>query len=395
MIPSLRTLLLILLLGSGLPLAAQAKLLGVSVSPKQGSADLTQGQSFQIHWLVSTTPAHEGGAFSAQGQIIDPVTSAVLQAVNAPLKRDQGAGPFAFDETLALSPAQLQEWHTKGISALHYQRSFSSRTGEAVVVSADLSIQLSGQPDSPVARTPMAGLFMHRLGLRFENARNRRNFPTGSALRARVDLHYSGTGLLQGEWQIAREGTGAAPLFKPLASVRKQLALEKRDFLVSPELPTAETGSYRVRFCVIPLLVSPDRLTLDSQCPEPELIAELGYRVGPDGSREQADIALLTPGAITLTPTTALEWQPLAGTAVYQLQIFKASPETSAKTTEVEGADLVLRMVSGPQQTRQHLSQWARQQLQPGQQYQWRITAHDENAQLLGRSPLASFTYLP
>ena len=80
----------------------------------------------------------------------------------------------------------------------------------------------------------------------------------------------------------------------------------------------------------------------------------------------------------------------MPGVAVYQLQIFKANPGA-----DVEGADFVVRMVSGSQQTRLHLSEWARQQLQSGQQYRWRITAHDENAQLIGTSVFAEFTYLP
>jgi hypothetical protein len=381
---------IILTLCSLLPPLAHAKLLGVSVSPKQGIADVAQGQSFAVRWRVSTTPSHDGGAFSPQGQIIDPVTSAVLLAVNNPLSRSEGAGPFNFEETLALTPAQLQEWQTKGITALRYQRSFSSASREALVVTGDLMIQLSGHGEANVPRSPSAGLFVHRLTMRFENARNRRSFSAGSSLRARVDLHYSGTGLLQGEWQIAREQSGQKSPFKPLVSVRKQLPLSRREYLVSPELPTTEPGQYRVRFCVIPLVVTPDRLTLDSQCPEPELISELVYQVGADHLRNLVAIELVTSRAITLTPTTALQWKPINGVAVYQLQIYK-----SGATAEVEGADFVLRMVRGPDQTRLHLSDGARQQLQPGQQYRWRITAHDEDAKMIGSSALAEFTYLP
>lgn len=376
--------------GCFLSSAAHAKLLGVTVSPKQGTADVAQGQSFPVRWRVSTTPAHEGGAFSAQGQIVDPVTSAVLQAVTHPLKHNGGAGPFAFEETLALTPTQLQEWQAKGITAVRYQRSFSSSTRESLVVTGDLMIQLSGHDETSIPRSPSAGLFVHKLILRFENARNRRNFTAGSSLRARVDLQYSGTGLLQGEWQIAPEKPGEKPLFKPLASVRKQVTLGGREYLVSPSLPTTEAGQYRLRFCVIPLLVTPDQLSLDPLCPEPELSAEAIYRVGTDSSRNAAEIELLTSRAITLTPTTALQWKPLSGAIVYQLQIYKAR-----NTEEVDGADFVLRMVSGPQQTQLHLSDWARQQLQQGQQYRWRITAHDENAQLIGSSAFAVFTYMP
>jgi len=258
------------------------------------------------------------------------------------------------------------------------------------VVTGDLMIQLSGHGETNIPRSPSAGLFVHKLTLRFENARNRRSFTAGSSLRAKVDVQYSGTGLLQGEWQIAQDNAGEKPLFTPLASVRKQVALGRREYLVSPSLPTGDAGQYRLRFCVIPLLVTPDQLGLDPQCPEPELSAEANYRVGADNGRNAAEIELLTSRAITLTPTTALQWKPMSGAVVYQLQIYKAS-----NADEVDGADFVLRMVSGPLQTQLHLSDWARQQLQQGQQYRWRITAHDENAQLIGSSVFAMFTYMP
>ena len=373
-----------------LPTVTLAKLTGASVNPKQGNADITQGQSFNVRWVISTTTDHSGGVFSSQGQIIDPVTGAVLTAVTHPLNRNEGAGPVVFEETLALTPEQLQNWQSKGISAVAYQRSFSSAAKEATVITSELTIYLSGDSDSRIPRAPAAGLFFHKLGLRFENARNRRSFPAGSSVRARVEMRYSGTGLLQGEWQIAREQTGAKPLFTSLVSVRKQLPLSRREFLVSPELPTSEPGQYRVRFCVVPQVITPEQLAIDSQCPEPELTTELMYRVGPDTSRESVEIELVTSLAITVTPTTTFQWKPAEGTAVYQLQIFKAE-----EGIDVGGADFVLRMLCGGNKTQLHLSEMARQQLQPGEHYRWRITAHDENGQLIGTSTFAEFTYLP
>lgn len=373
-----------------LPPLAHANMLGVAVSPKQTTADVTQGHSFPVRWRISTTPGHSGGAFSAQGQIIDPITSGVLLSITHPLKQGDGAGPYSLDETLTLTPAQLQEWQAKGITAVRYQRSFGSATRESLVVTGDLMIQLSGSGEPNMPRSPSAGLFVHKITLRHENTRNRRYITAGSSLRARVDLHYSGTGLLQGEWQVAQEKAGEKPLFKPLLSVRKQLPLSRREYLISPGLPTTEAGVYRVRFCVLPLLVTPDQLGLDPLCPEPELSSELQYRVGADTSPSSGEIELLTSRAITLTPTTPLQWKAMSGTVVYQLQIYRNNGNA-----EVEGADFVLRMISAAQDTRLFLSEAARQQLLPGQRYRWRITAHDDNAQLIGSSPLAEFTYMP
>lgn len=373
-----------------LPLQTQARMLGVTVSPKQTTADVTQGLSFPVRWRVSTTPAHSGGAFSAQGQIIDPITQGVLLSITHPLKQADGAGPFGFEETLTLTPAQLQEWQAKGISAVRYQRSFGSASQESLIVTGDLMIQLAGAEEPNLPRSPSAGLFIHKLTLRHENTRNMRSVRANSPLRARVDVHYSGTGLLQGEWQVAQAKAGEPPLYKPLLSVRKQLPLGRREYLISPALPTAEAGVYRVRFCVIPLLVTPDQLGLDPQCPEPELASELLYRVGVDTSRTSAEIELVTSRAITLTPTTPLQWQPLPEAVVYQLQIYRSNG-----SAELDGADFVLRMISAGHDSRLFLSDWARQQLVPGERYRWRVTAHDANAQLIGTSALAEFTYMP
>ncbi len=384
------SLLICLLTLSLLPTQTQAKLLGATVTPKQTHADVSQGQSFMLHWVVSTTPDHSAGAFSAQGQVIDPVTGAVLLSVTQPLSRTEGTGPFPFDETLALTPTQLQEWQAKGISALSYQRSFSSATQGAVVITTDLMILLSGNTDANTPRAPAAGLFFHKLGLRFENARNRHSFPTSSSLRARADLRYSGTGLLQGEWQIARELEGGTPQFNTLASVRKQLPISQREYLVSPELPTSEPGQYRVRFCVVPQVITPEQLTLDPQCPEPELTTELTYRVGAETSRNINQIELVTAHAITASPVTTFEWKPLTGTAVYQLQIFKFDDGS-----DVDGADFVLRLLTGGDNPQLHLTELAHQQLQSGQHYRWRIVAHDEDGLLIGSSEFAEFIYLP
>lgn len=371
--------------------SGHASLLGVTVSPKQVSADVASGQTLAVRWIVSTTPEHTSGAYSAQGQLIDPVTSAVVQTINHPLKQADGAGPVRLDETLSLTPAQLQEWHAKGISALRYQRSFGSNAQDSRVVTAELTIAPKGPSDASAPRAPSAGLFMHKLGMRLENARNRRSLSAGSPLRARVDLRYSGTGVFDAEWQVAAPAKdGGTSSFTSLAKVRKQLGLERRDYLVSPELPTTDPGVYRIRFCILPQVVTPDQLTLDAQCPEPELATELSYRVEGNAARDVQLLELVTPRAITLTPATPLEWKALVDVAAYQLQIYHAGNDES-----LDGSSLVLRMFSSGNKTRLHVSEWARQQLEAGKQYRWRITAHDENGQQIGASAVAEFTYMP
>lgn len=388
--------LLSVLLPASLAFAAVS---GVTVSPKQGTLDVAQGGSLTLKWVVSTSPAHAGGAFSAQGLLTDPVTGAILHTVATPFNRTEGSGPLHFDEVLALTPAQLQEWEAKGISAVSYQRAFGSSASDTgnktAAASANLIITLTGAADPTTPRTPAAGLFIHKLNLRFANARNKKRFSPGSSLRAKLDLRYSGTGLLQGTWQIASEvGTGAKPVFTTLAQVRRQLKLAQREFLVSPELPTQEPGNYRLRFCVQPLIVVSDQLHIDGQCPEPELMAEIDYRIdGKDAPRTTVEIELLTALSMTLTPQTPLKWNKLKGAVAYQVQIFKSGNDDVEDA--VDGAEFVVRMISSPDRTQLYLSELARQQLQPGQQYRWRVTAHDENALLIGTSEFAEFTYLP
>lgn len=376
---------------------ALASVTGVTISPKQGSLDSAQGGSLNLKWVVSTSPAHSGGAVSTQGLLTDPVTGAILHTVATPFNRAEGSGPLHFDEVISLTPDQLQQWQARGISALSYQRTFGSASDDGsktAVASASLIITLTGQAGATTTRAPSAGLFVHRLTLDFENARNKKRFLPGSPLRARLDLRYSGTGQLQGTWQIAPQtATASKPLFTTLAQVRTQLKLARREFLVSPELPTDQPGLYRLRFCVQPLAVVSDQLHLDGQCPEPELMAEIDYRIdGKDAPRTAAEIDILSSHAMTLSPQTPLKWSRLKGAAVYQVQIFKIQ---DVAEEAVGGAEFVVRMVSGAERTQVFLSEQARQQLQPGQQYRWRVTAHDENAQLIGASELAEFTYLP
>ncbi|HVL01811.1 MAG TPA: hypothetical protein VM553_18465 [Dongiaceae bacterium] len=378
---------------------AAAAVMGVTVSPKQGELNVTEGGAINLKWVVSTSPAHAGGAYSAQGLLTDPVSGATLHTVATPFNRTDGSGPLHFDEVLTLTPAQLQEWQAKGISALAYQRSFGSATADAskqsAVASANLIITLAGTTDTAKPRAPAAGLFIHKLNLRFTNARYKRRFMPGSSVRAKLDLRYSGTGLMQGSWQIASVvGDGSKPIFTTLAQVRKQLKLVQREFLVSPELPMQTPGSYRLRFCVEPLVMAPEQMPLDGQCPEPELMAEIDYRIdGNDAPKATAEIEILSARAMTLSPQSPLQWSRLKGTVVYQLQIFKSG--NADVEDAVDGAEFVARMISGPERTQVYLSEMVRQQLQPGQQYRWRVTALDENAQLIGASEFAEFTYLP
>ena len=381
-------LLFPLLLAISLITAARADIIGVTVSPKQDSADISQGQSFTVRWVVSTTPAHDSGAFSPQGQILDPVTGAILQTVATPFNRSEGAGPLHFEETLALTAAQLQTWHKQGINAVTYQRSFSSAANAPGVTGTRMTILLSGGDQASQPHSPSAGLFIHNLSLRFENAGSQPISPDMD-LRAHLDLQYSGAGQLQGNWEIAREN-GTTPLtFTHLANISRRLPLDSQAFLISPQLPT-DPGHYRLRFCVLPAVPSADQLQVDSQCPQPQLMAEMQYGVGKATDTAPAEIQLVSPQALSLTPQTPLQWKKLPGTVVYQLQIFNV-----ASGEDLAGGDLVASMLAGADKPELHLSQRVRQLLQSGKQYRWRVTAHDADARMIGSSPVAEFTYLP
>jgi hypothetical protein len=103
-----------------------------------------------------------------------------------------------------------------------------------------------GDPPPPTPTTPVGTLFIERLGLHFENHRPEiRVEQNQKRLQAFAEVQYSGTGLLQGYWEV--DG-------RIWSFVNRHLVFGNVVTLESPSLPglpTTESGLHRVRLVLL------------------------------------------------------------------------------------------------------------------------------------------------
>ena len=87
------------------------------------------------------------------------------------------------------------------------------------------------------------------MALSFDNGAPLRLLSRREPLSAQAEINFTGTGLLQGEWEVAGPpSTSSEPFYRTLSQVRQYFAAGASQVLKSPALPTDSAGLYYVRF---------------------------------------------------------------------------------------------------------------------------------------------------
>jgi hypothetical protein len=239
------------------------------------------------------------------------------------------------------------------------------------------------------------------LQLEFATGNNLTLAAQQSELQANLTVVHSGTGVLEGRWQLAEPGsTEGRPLYRTLALLRKNLDNSQRSVLSSPLLPTNRAGRYLLRFCVTNRDMIADSMTVDGQCPIDNLIIQASYQVQGATQTMLGNILGLSPNQQAADEQTPFSWQAVSGAKVYQMQIFElttadADLPSSKISTELLEPRFVVGMLLPSDTTNVPLSELVRSKLHSGQRYLWRITAHDESGRLLASSDESNFSYQP
>lgn len=375
---------------------AQAAFTGVRATPRQAQINASSGATLSINWQVLTTIDHTTGAFSPDALIIDPATRATLTAIPRTFNA-VGAGPFSFREVITLDPGLVRTWIDRGSTRVVLQRTFGDAAGNSM--SATVILTLNRSKLQATRRGAQDVFSVNALRLEFDTGNNTKVATANEAMRASLTVSYSGTGLLQGRWQIAEPGSSEGlPLYRTLAIVNTNLHAGQRSTLRSPALPTSRPGKYLLRFCVTNRFdVDPDG---DTQCPNPALVAHASYQVQGSIDGNVRRIAGMSPDRRPVSAQTPFSWEPLAGARVYQLQIFALdSADADLLSSRAENDPVTPEFVGGmllkADTTNTALSVSARNKLVPGHRYLWRVTAHDDSGQLIGMSAESSFVYEP
>jgi hypothetical protein len=372
-------------------------LTAASVSPQRNRMLADRDNRFTASWQVVTGQGHSNGVVSNSARLVNPRNGATLATVGGTLVAS-GGGPFTFTEEVQLEADLVAGLLDQGMHLVALRRSFVDPIGGGAV-EASMSLQLSRSELSMTRDAVTGSLSVQGLLLEFSNGNDIALVEMNEPLRVKLIMSHSGTGLLEGRWQVAEPGsTDSLPLYRTLALVRRNITATQRSILKSPVLPTSRIGKYRVRFCVTNRDMDRDGSSATGQCPIENLVIEAAYQVQGGESMGVTSIRTLSPNREHIHADTAFSWQPVTGARVYQMQVFALVPGSgdlpSAEEQEVTvEPKFIVGMVLPAETTRTPLSELICSKLRPNQRYLWRITAHDETGRLLGISADASFVF--
>lgn len=376
---------------------AQGSFNNARVSPLQRQFYANQDNSLQLSWQVTTGINHTNGVVSPAARILNPATGAVLATLGEVLSAP-GAGPFLFGETLELDAALMQTLLAANSPRLVVERVFSDPIGGGNT-RAYMTLILNRSNLAATRANGSGELALYGMRLVFDTGNDLALVTENTALSAQLTLSYSGSGLLEGRWQIAEPGsTEALPQYRTLALVRQQLASSQRLVLESPALPSERAGKYLLRFCVTNRNLVPEGASEDPQCPVPEWVIDAGYQV--QAQKGLKAITGLTPSQQAVNGRTPFRWPAVTGASVYQLQVFALSAPALAGPASQQARvsdepQFVVGMVLPKTTTESPLSELVRSKLLPGQRYLWRITAHNAAGKMLAASADYTFVYEP
>ncbi len=373
------------------------RLSAASVSPQRNQLLADRDNLFTASWQVVAGQGHANGVVSNSARLVNPRNGATLATVGGTLVAS-GGGPFMFTEEVQLDAGLVAGLLDKGMRLVALRRSFVDPIGGGAV-EASMSLQLSRSGLSMTRDALTGSLSVQDLRLEFSNGNDIDLVEMNEPLQVKLILSHSGTGLLEGRWQVAEPGSSdSLPLYRTLALVRRNITTTQRSILKSPVLPTSRAGRYRVRFCVTNRDMDRDGSSATGQCPIENLVIDAAYQVQGGESMGVTTIRTLSPNREHIYTDTAFSWQAVTGAKVYQMQVFALVPGSGSLPSAEEQAETVeprfiVGMVLPAETTRTPLSELIRSKLRPNQRYLWRITAHDETGRLLGISADASFIF--
>ena len=382
----IRLLLGVLLLTLFLTQQTLAAVTGVSTLPKQAQVTANKSNILRINWRIATDVGHSSGATSTQAELVDPSGKIVVPIPVAGVLNATGVGPYSISETINLSSIDLTPFRDQGVRRILLRREFSAPLApgfSANVLVTIVDSQLSA------ARDGSSELTINRLALDFSDGRIVKLVEPGEALSAELNISYSGTGLLQGRWQISEPGSATGHhAYRTLGLVRKQLNRSQRIALKSPQLFTDVPGKYRLRFCVTNSeFIDRTAPIDDASCPNTQLSVAIAYQVSEVPRNKVAVIGDLTPESGRVDVTTDFGWAPTTGAVLYQLQVFVPASDPDSLPSFLTG------MLLPSSDSTVRLSSLVLSKLVSGQRYLWRVTAHDQEGRLLARSEERVFIY--
>lgn len=260
-----------------------------------------------------------------------------------------------------------------GYNVINYTRVFDDGSGP-----------VNGHFTITIRSSAAAGFNVTRIALAFDNGSSVRVAALNEKIQVSAEIGFTGSGSLQGLWEVAGPVAAGQPFFRPLAPVHQPLTMGNKQTLASADLPTETAGTYLLRL----------RITE----PKPGFTEPvLRYVVLGARPAETRPLAVVAPANdVLLAPDTSFAWEPVRSARLYQLEIYAVSrnltdslpdlgavgapPATVPETSPLGGV-----LVAEPD-TRTTLSAALRARLTPGARYRWRVVAIGDDGRIVGES---------
>ncbi|MDD5389676.1 MAG: hypothetical protein PHD37_10040 [Gallionellaceae bacterium] len=337
---------------------------------------------FNVTWRVRTTSGPS--VTSSQGQFLTGgrAGGAVLGTVPLTLSRSVAAGASALiTESVNVPQVVIQKALALNVDEVVYRRYYADPT-DVVPIPFDVRVVITG--------AQAAGLSVNRQAIAFDDNTPVRIVAPRLFLGAWSEITLSGSGLVEGVWEIAEPpSTSGQAVFRTLRVVRQFAQSGAPLRLDSPALPTHSPGLYLLRL----------RLTQ----PLPEFDApEIRYFVAQPGATPAArELRLLSPGpGALLEENTRFTWASQEGTQSWLLVLYERPAGLAGNLPELgaaplpDAAELAQLTKAAPAagivvpggQSGVTLSAMARTHLKSGGAYLWRVLGLGKDGVVLGES---------
>jgi hypothetical protein len=374
---------------------AEALLVSATGNPPSVSAASNRLASVPVTWTVLADPGNNGTTTVTSGSvtIMDSAGDVVYATIPRLISRPVAPGgsvsisdsvPIPRSVMLAMMRAATAIGQIAAGSTFVLQRSFTD--DNLNFVTASVNLYLAGGS---------GGLFqIEQMALYFDDQSTVRLVRKDDSLNALLDIRFTGSGQLRGNWELATPAsTAGEPVFSTLHLVRQSLAGNQVTRIRSPNLPTGQEGVYLLRF----------RVTEPDSGFEPVYVRYLVTRTGQP-EKPPASVRLLSPGQGALVGAdTRFEWAADADAAAWQLEIFRKPQQNAAgqlpdlgtaadspAAPAVDGPPVTGMMLTGEKHASQ-LSRVTLDHLEPAQGYWWRVRAIGSDGSVIAESPLGEF----
>lgn len=355
--------LLLLLANTGTALAVPS-ITGVSASPSSRNVPYSGGAAVTVVWRINRTGpvpftiAADTGVFKAT--TISNIPWGTVPAFSRSFTAPQTV--ITFTETFLVPQAVMRKALETNNGNFVLMHNFSD-DNFATSFPGVVNLHVTGGGAGPLG--------VQQLTLTFSNGASVATVPKGATLGARALVTATGTGQLEGIWELNDSGSSGASFFRPLRQVTVTLAGQRNTTILSPPLPTKEEGRYDLRFRVVtPAMTGiPDIIYFVTGKPSVNGLP----RISTTGPKEGAAVS----------SGTTFSWKDVKGAAGYKIEVFSGDAETPAG-----------KMMLKADKAEARLSALTLSELPPGP-CRWRVVAFDRDGRDIAASALQSARIAP